>query len=163
MVVVGIIYVVLHIVQRGSEPENMSFARFQRLTSGITHDLPTSASTGPHYPAAQQAPLAQQAPYAHQNVQSNDYPLNANPSVPSTPVHTFNNVNAGQYNNSAADHSYNHTANTSQYSPDASQYSNNNTFSSVNAGQYNNTQSSGSPISHKPDQAAATTYEKTEI
>lgn len=62
----------------------MSFARYQRLTSGISHDLPTSAA--PTYPAAQQIPLTQQ------NV--------------SSPAPTYNdgtlNSQAGQYNNTHA-------------------------------------------------------------
>jgi hypothetical protein len=40
----------------------MSFARYQRLTSGISHELPTTAAAATQqnsYPVAQQVPLSQ--------------------------------------------------------------------------------------------------------
>ncbi|CAO0802958.1 unnamed protein product [Mucor circinelloides] len=64
LVLVGIIYIVLHFVNHNGEPEFMSFVRYQRLTSGLSHELPTTSSAAgtsqvPHnvYPVAHQVPL----------------------------------------------------------------------------------------------------------
>lgn len=94
IILVGVVYIILHFAKNGHEPEYMSFARYQRLTSGITHDLPTSAA--PTYPVAQQIPLT------HQNV--------------SSPAPTYNDgsfhAQPGQYNNT-------HAANAHLNKPDS--------------------------------------------
>lgn len=55
---VGAVFIGLHFVNNGQEPEYMSFKRYQRLTSGLSHELPTTA---------QQYPVAHQVPLSHNN------------------------------------------------------------------------------------------------
>ncbi|KAI9362285.1 COPI associated protein-domain-containing protein [Pilaira anomala] len=57
IVAIGIVFIVFHFTNNGKEPEYMSFYRFQRLTSGMSHDLPTTAN---QYPVAHQIPLHEQ-------------------------------------------------------------------------------------------------------
>lgn len=61
----------------------MSFTRYQRLTSGLSHDLPTTndGATQNTYPVAHQVPLSQDPTGAISNGQYN----NTQPS-PSAPV-----------------------------------------------------------------------------
>lgn len=73
---VGLIYILLHFIHNGGEPEFMSFSRYQRLTSNISHTLPTTTQNT--YPVAQQVPLSEQH----------------------TTTTTTNDVNGGQYNTS---------------------------------------------------------------
>ncbi|KAI7873230.1 uncharacterized protein EV154DRAFT_101182 [Mucor mucedo] len=61
IIVVGAVFVGLHFANNGQEPEYMSFKRFQRLTSGLSHELPITQQ----YPVAHQVPLSQHN--AHNN------------------------------------------------------------------------------------------------
>lgn len=49
----------MNFVKRDGEPDSMSFVRYQRLSSGISHELPTSANIHNTYPVAHQVPLSQ--------------------------------------------------------------------------------------------------------
>ncbi|KAI8328810.1 COPI associated protein-domain-containing protein [Choanephora cucurbitarum] len=59
LVAIGIFYVIMHFVKRDGEPDSMSFVRYQRLSSGISHELPTAANMHSTYPIARQVPLSQ--------------------------------------------------------------------------------------------------------
>ncbi|CAO3622336.1 unnamed protein product [Mucor hiemalis] len=100
IILVGVVYIILHFAKNGHEPEYMSFARYQRLTSGISHELPTSAA--PTYPVAQQIPLT------HQNVQN----TNTVSSFNDGSFHNGSFPQAGQYNNT-------HAANAHMNKPDS--------------------------------------------
>ncbi|RCH85515.1 hypothetical protein CU098_007974 [Rhizopus stolonifer] len=65
LVLLGIIYIGIHFASRNKEPESMSFVRYQRLTSGMSHELPTAANRQNTYPVAQQVPLSQPNPSNH--------------------------------------------------------------------------------------------------
>ncbi|KAI8644795.1 COPI associated protein-domain-containing protein [Parasitella parasitica] len=68
LVLVGIIYITFHFTNRNGEPEFMSFVRYRRLTSGLSHELPTTSSVEngsalpKTYPVAHQVPLDSTAP-----------------------------------------------------------------------------------------------------
>lgn len=91
MILVGIVYVVLHFTASGYEPEYMSFSRYQRLTSGVTHDLPTHNTAGQQntYPVAHQSPLPPQHNTANfsAGAQYNNTQASNTPTTP-LPVHT---------------------------------------------------------------------------
>ncbi|KAI9478734.1 MAG: COPI associated protein-domain-containing protein [Benjaminiella poitrasii] len=55
IIAVGILYLILHFTMKNEEPEFMSFTKYQRLTSGISHELPTTTT----YPVAHQTPIAE--------------------------------------------------------------------------------------------------------
>ncbi|KAI9251145.1 COPI associated protein-domain-containing protein [Helicostylum pulchrum] len=85
--VIGVVFIVFHCINNGKEPEYMSFFRYQRLTSGMSHDLPTATSN--------QYPVAHQVPLSEHNVAQNSglFPAgqysNSEPVSPQ-PVHILN-------------------------------------------------------------------------
>jgi hypothetical protein len=96
LVLVGIIYIILHFTHHNKEPEFMSFVRYQRLTSGLSHELPTTSSTAETghvahntYPVHHQVPLDNTIPSGQY---SNTSPVTPDvshqtvtPSIPHSP------------------------------------------------------------------------------
>jgi hypothetical protein len=92
MILVGIVYVVLHFTNSGYEPEYMSFSRYQRLTNGASHDLPTAHTAGAPqqnaYPMAHQSPLPEHVvPGGQYNTTHTSNTHISSPASP-LPVHT---------------------------------------------------------------------------
>ncbi|CEP10824.1 hypothetical protein [Parasitella parasitica] len=86
LVLVGIIYITFHFTNHNGEPEFMSFVRYRRLTSGLSHELPTTSTTEngsalrTTYPVAHQVPL--------DNTMSSGQYNNTSPVTPDIPHQT---------------------------------------------------------------------------